>query len=387
MIAIGLIALGPGCSGDDEDSPSTPIALTSVENVTAGSECPSGGVRVNAGGDDNGNGSLDPVEVDSSAVVCAGENGSAGLDGTGARVETRLLEPDEQCPFGGTEVVAGSDADSSGTLEPTEVTSTQRLCNTQLEAFDGLFFTSNDFFGDDPALYQVSRTGPPIRRDSPAAAQGSIRGVVRSPDGRSVAYAVRDGFNQNYYRTLSALNLERPVDSFRMISESARVGATFSPDSSRLLYALNDVLETPSGLAVGRVDGTLGAVIAEPSGSREFDAAEFSADSRRIAYSIESELVVVDRNGRDPVALPTASPGGVGEFAWSPTEPRLAFVRSGDLYLYLPEEDGGDEEVLNEGATSTLAWAPDGSRLSFLDGPFNSRSLFTGFSSSVRTVN
>jgi MYXO-CTERM domain-containing protein len=62
---------GPEGSGNDGSS-----AASRVINLAVGSsECPSGGVTVEAGVDDDGNGSLDDGEVDDSENVCNGDNG------------------------------------------------------------------------------------------------------------------------------------------------------------------------------------------------------------------------------------------------------------------------------------------------------------------------
>ncbi|MEM6734217.1 MAG: hypothetical protein AAF658_21820, partial [Myxococcota bacterium] len=318
------------CSGDDGSS-----TLTSIETLAAGDECAAGGARVSAGQDDNGNGTLDASEVESSTVVCTGasgadgSNGADGMDGVGALVELNPLAPSEECPFGGTTVVAGADTNGSGTLDPDEVSSTQSFCDTELEAFDGLLFASSTVFGGEPALYQVGRSGPPIRRDAPRSASGTLQGPLRSPDGRWAAYLVSDllGGVERFYRTIDVLTLERPFDGFREVAVDARFGVQFSPDSNRILYRL-DELGTPRGLASGRTDGTLGVELVEPAGSLEVDGAAFSADSQRIAFTADLtfnnslELVLVDTDGGGSVSLPlgfTAS-DEVSEFEWSPVD-------------------------------------------------------------------
>jgi len=80
---------GPqGPAGDDGDDgqdgeqgpqgPAGPVSLTDINLVPAGDECPEGGISISAGVDDNGNSVLDPEEVDSTEIVCNGENGSNG---------------------------------------------------------------------------------------------------------------------------------------------------------------------------------------------------------------------------------------------------------------------------------------------------------------------
>jgi hypothetical protein len=68
-----LIACGSGEDGLN--------ALISTTNITAGAECPAGGVRIQAGKDSNGNGVLEANEVLSTAVVCNGSTGASGATG------------------------------------------------------------------------------------------------------------------------------------------------------------------------------------------------------------------------------------------------------------------------------------------------------------------
>ncbi|MBI3200137.1 MAG: hypothetical protein HYZ29_01260 [Myxococcales bacterium] len=87
-----------------------------------GSNCPSGGLAIHLGTDQNQNGTLEPNEVTSTAYVC-------GAAGKAALV---LLDPEPtgpNCPAGGTAIKAGVDPNGNGTLEPNEVTSTAYVCS------------------------------------------------------------------------------------------------------------------------------------------------------------------------------------------------------------------------------------------------------------------
>jgi len=55
-------------------------ALLSTETESAGVNCPFGGLRVETGIDENGNGVLDDAEVTATSYVCNGENGQDGDD-------------------------------------------------------------------------------------------------------------------------------------------------------------------------------------------------------------------------------------------------------------------------------------------------------------------
>lgn len=75
-LAIALVAAIPvliaGCGGDDgDDGASGLTSLIEQQFIRAGHDsCFSGGVQINSGLDDNGNGSLDAVEVDDTSYVC-----------------------------------------------------------------------------------------------------------------------------------------------------------------------------------------------------------------------------------------------------------------------------------------------------------------------------
>ena len=61
-------AQGPqGPAGNDGST-----ALIATSNEPAGNNCANGGVKIEAGVDDNGNGQLDSNEVDSTQYICDG---------------------------------------------------------------------------------------------------------------------------------------------------------------------------------------------------------------------------------------------------------------------------------------------------------------------------
>src|SRR5215831_7353081 len=64
-------------------------------------------------------------------VGCSGDPGSPGTDGTNALVDAMPEPAGANCPFGGTKIVVGIDANGNGLLDPAEVrpTGTQYVCN------------------------------------------------------------------------------------------------------------------------------------------------------------------------------------------------------------------------------------------------------------------
>ncbi len=103
-------------------------ALAVATTLGAGdARCPHGGTRIEAGLDDDGDGTLDANEVDSTSYACSGAAGASG-PGTVSRL-TALAVGDARCPGGGSLLELGSDDDGDGALDPGELDSTASLCN------------------------------------------------------------------------------------------------------------------------------------------------------------------------------------------------------------------------------------------------------------------
>lgn len=101
-------------------------ALITTTAEPPGEECPEGGARVDAGIDDDGDGILDPDEIDSTSYVC---DGMMGGRGTEALVSLSDEPAGENCASGGTRIDAGLDDDGDGVLDPEEVDSTAYACS------------------------------------------------------------------------------------------------------------------------------------------------------------------------------------------------------------------------------------------------------------------
>ena len=115
-----------GTDGTDGADGRNTLMLTSP--LASGSEeCASGGVRIQAGLDTNGNGSLDLEEVQASQVIC---HGSDGANGQSALIATSQLDAgSSQCEAGGVLVRSGTDVNGDGVLAASEVQATQIICN------------------------------------------------------------------------------------------------------------------------------------------------------------------------------------------------------------------------------------------------------------------
>ena len=128
----GMFGVLVACSGSQgpagppgDAGPPGANALTSTSPEPAGANCADGGTKVEVGLDTNGNGVLDPSEVNQSATtyIC---NGS----GKNALVSTSPEPGGTNCQFGGVRIDTGVDTNNNGTLDQSEITSTTYACNT-----------------------------------------------------------------------------------------------------------------------------------------------------------------------------------------------------------------------------------------------------------------
>jgi Bacterial Ig-like domain (group 2)/FG-GAP-like repeat len=127
-IIAGLFA-GCGSSEKSNDVPSDVrhmAVVTAVQYKAPASVCANGGITVESGIDTNGNSVLDPSEVTSTQYVC---NGANGADGMVALLSLVTELSGTNCTYGGTRVNGGLDTNKDGLLEDAEVTSTSYVCN------------------------------------------------------------------------------------------------------------------------------------------------------------------------------------------------------------------------------------------------------------------
>ncbi|HEX6598025.1 MAG TPA: hypothetical protein VF034_01805 [Gemmatimonadaceae bacterium] len=108
----------------------------------------------------------------------------------------------------------------------------------------------------------------------------------------------------------------------------------------------------------------------------------FSPSGDRLAVVSATALWVMNPDGSSPRKVVS----GVGNFAWSPDESRLAYVESTPHEVHLIRADGTGDTVLPgtaAGGFEGLAWSPDGTRIAF-DGI---RQLNPGETRTVYVVN
>lgn len=127
----------PGIQGDAGNDGET--TLTRLDAAPL-SSCPAGGSLISIGLDTDSDGVLATAEVTSSAAVC---NGQAGNSGCAPVVRVTPLTAGVDCPFGGLVIDFGADGDANaggaggvgglvdcdGLLDPSELLSSRKLCN------------------------------------------------------------------------------------------------------------------------------------------------------------------------------------------------------------------------------------------------------------------
>jgi hypothetical protein len=110
-------------------------SLVSVVDEAAGANCAAGGERITYGLDDDRDGTLETPEIDGTRYVCDGidgtdgANGSDGSNGLDSLISVTAETAGANCASGGQRIQAGLDDDDDGTLSAAEVDSTSYVCN------------------------------------------------------------------------------------------------------------------------------------------------------------------------------------------------------------------------------------------------------------------
>jgi hypothetical protein len=113
-----------GAAGADGTNGEDAVSwLLRVDVEDPGANCANGGLAAKFGPDSNQNGSLDTDEIVSTEYVCDGE------DALQALVEVETIEPGEVCAAGGYTLYVGLDRNGNGALDAEEVDTTSILCN------------------------------------------------------------------------------------------------------------------------------------------------------------------------------------------------------------------------------------------------------------------
>ena len=185
--------------------------------------------------------------------------------------------------------------------------------------------------------------------------------VRPSPDGSRIAFdSDREGERAVYVADADGKHVRRVTgDGFAAIP-------SWSPDGQSLAFvraedATPDVWNLwTTDLKAGNYRRLTKYAVGRPWGASWFP------DGKRIAYSYEDRLIVLDaergiervytspRKGR-PVRTPSVSPDGN----------RLVFQVSGDGAWLLELKDGSMRKILDDPSAEEYTWAPDGSRIAY----------------------
>ena len=109
-------------------------ALLRVAEEAAGTNCPYGGQKIEAGVDDNGDGILSIDEVDQTNFVCNGAAGPPGSVGGTSLINLVDEAPGDNCAEGGKRIETGIDGNANGTLDAEEVDRIDYVCNGTSDA-------------------------------------------------------------------------------------------------------------------------------------------------------------------------------------------------------------------------------------------------------------
>ena len=113
-----------GNNGDSGAHGATNLSLITAED--AGIICENGGLKIETGLDEDADNVLDLDEIESTNYVC---HGMDGLNGYSALTMSKTENPGANCPNGGIQILSGQDINNNGVLDDDEVVSTAYICN------------------------------------------------------------------------------------------------------------------------------------------------------------------------------------------------------------------------------------------------------------------
>lgn len=105
-------------------------SLVAIGDEAAGANCAAGGQQIDSGLDDDRDGTLDAGEIDSTSYVCNGADGSDGEDGFNSLVKITAEPAGINCAAGGSRIDSGLDDDRDNVLDAGEIDSTSYVCST-----------------------------------------------------------------------------------------------------------------------------------------------------------------------------------------------------------------------------------------------------------------
>lgn len=155
LAAISLIVgVATTACGDEAASEGAPVFGT---EQASDDECDHGGMVFRTGYDEDGDGYID--ELTDRTVIChggPGEDGDDGEDGPTSLMMTNAEGPGENCEHGGIEIEIGIDEDGDGDLGDEEIEDVEYVCNNLCSSGEPLDITVNT--DDLPAQFSAGGT-------------------------------------------------------------------------------------------------------------------------------------------------------------------------------------------------------------------------------------
>jgi Tol biopolymer transport system component/aminoglycoside phosphotransferase (APT) family kinase protein len=219
---------------------------------------------------------------------------------------------------------------------------------------------------------------------SQVTTDGTARATAISPDGKYVAYVLRDAGRETLRVRQVATSSDLQVVP---LAEAFFIGLTFSPDNDYLYYVTLQTRGSPGSLSDSAVSGTLYRATVLGGVSRKLltglaSPVTFSPDGGRLAFVRaypdrgESALMVANADGSGEQILARRTPPDVhvsnGRYgsgpAWSPDGKVIAcgVGRFARQHVVAISAVDGSEKLLGSQSwqfVGRLAWFPDGSGL------------------------
>lgn len=225
---------GGGGAGPEVDGRSVRAA---VATVPAGSQCTSGGYRIDSGLDSNGNGQLDGGEITLSQYVC---NGNPGTSGVSALVRTSTEAPGVTCAQGGVRVAAGLDANGNSALDVAEETASAAICHGVAGATGAAGVSSLTAIATEPAGAHCTYGGTKVT----SGPDGNGNQVLDAGEVASTQY-VCNGAGINW-ETVSAASAQMQPNRGYIAGHATQMVSLTLPANP----AVGDVLQV-TGMGVG----------------------------------------------------------------------------------------------------------------------------------------